>query len=111
MSKISIAKDFSDVPVGRTRADGEFTGEKFREEFLVPGLKKASSAAPLIVNLNGAEGYPSSFLEEAFGGLVRKGYYTAAQLRDLLKIEADNGYKTYAGIIWDYIDEASLPSQ
>lgn len=104
--KITIAKDFSDVPIGRARSDGEFTGEAFREDLLIPRLRKASADDPLVVELDGAEGYPSSFLEEAFGGLVRNAEYTAADLHKLLKIEAGTGYKTYAEIIWDYIDEA-----
>ncbi len=105
--KISIAKDFSPWPVGRHKEDGDTTGEAFREKWLVPELKKASSDFPLIVNLNGAEGYPSSFLEEAFGGLVRKKHHTAAELKKILKIEADDGYKFYRDVIWDYINEAS----
>ena len=103
--KISIAKDFSDVPIGRARSDGPSTGEAFREDWLVPKLRKASANDPLIICLDGAEGYPSSFLEEAFGGLVRNGY-TAADLHKLLKIEAGSGYKTYRDIIWDYIKAA-----
>ena len=60
--RISIARDFSDVPIGRDRADGDFTGEAFREDWLIPKLRKASARDPLIVVLDGAEGYPSSFL-------------------------------------------------
>ncbi len=106
--KISIAKDFSPWPVGRVREDGDATGEAFREDFLVPKLKESSPASPLIVDLNGAEGYPSAFLEESFGGLVRKKYYTAATLEKILKIEADSGYQFYRDIIWDYINDASV---
>ena len=104
--KITIAKDFSDVPIGRYREDGDATGEEFREEWLRPNLEQASEGDPLIVDLNGAEGYPSSFLEEAFGGLVRKGYFTAQKLKKILKIEAANGYILYHDIIWEYIPDA-----
>ena len=104
--KISIAEDFSDVPIGRTRDDGDFSGQAFREDYLMPNLKNASAANPLIVNFNGAEGYPPSFLEEAFGGLVRHQYYSVAELEKCLKIEADNGKKAYVEIAWEYIHEA-----
>lgn len=105
--KISIAKDFSDVPIGRARSDGDYTGEAFREDYLIPQLRKATANDPLIVELDGAEGYPSSFLEEAFGGLVRHHKeYSADELRRLLKIEAGAGYRTYRNIIWDYIKDA-----
>jgi hypothetical protein len=103
---ISIAKDFSDVPAGRDYSDGEWTGEKFRKEFLVPALKKADKTHPVTVNINNTEGYGSSFLDEAFGGLIRKDKYTKDQINDLLKIEANDTYDIYKEIILEYIQEA-----
>ena len=108
--KINIATDFSDIPIGRARKDGDATGEAFREDWLRPNLEKASEGDPLIVNLNGAEGYPASFLEEAFGGLVRKGYFTAGKLKKILIIEATSGYILYRDIIWEYISNACADS-
>ena len=67
---ISVARDFSTVPAGRTKNDGPNSGERFRDELLYPAIR---SGAEVTVDLDGAEGYGSSFLEEAFGGLVRKG--------------------------------------
>jgi hypothetical protein len=43
---ISIAKDFSDVPSGRYYTDGDWTGQKFRDEFLIPNLKKSRQKTP-----------------------------------------------------------------
>ena len=108
--KINIATDFSDIPIGRARKDGDATGEAFREDWLRPNLEKASEGDPLIVNLNGAEGYPAAFLEEAFGGLVRKGYFTAQKLKKILIIEATSGYILYRDIIWEYITNACADS-
>jgi len=72
MSKhIAIAKDFSRYPAGRFVTDGPFSGEKFREECLKPVLDCNESAE---IDFNGVRGFGSSFLEEAFGGLVRSGY-------------------------------------
>ena len=104
MKRIDIAKDFSDTPIGRYHPeDGPFTGERFREEFLYPALKEHGEVS---VSIDGTEGYGSSFLEEAFGGLVRKGYYSAAQLADVLKIECnDSDFSIYRDLIWRYINE------
>lgn len=103
MHKISIAKDFSDVPLGRFPSDSEVSGERFREEFLKPALTKGAAT----VNIDDTEGYGSSFLDEAFGGLVRKGYFTAADLHSKLTIENnDPEKKMYSVLIWKYIDEA-----
>ena len=51
--------------------DGLHSGERFREELFIPNLGKATKDEPLIVAINGLEGYASSFLEEAFGDVVR----------------------------------------
>jgi hypothetical protein len=76
---INIARQFSRSPAGRYREDGPYSGQTFREKFLIPGLK---SGANLIVEMDGTRGYGSSFLDEAFGGLRRLAGYTAD---DLLK--------------------------
>jgi hypothetical protein len=75
---INIEKEFGRYPAGRYAADGPYSGETFREEHLIPAIK--SGAAKIIIEFDGARGYASSFLEEAFGGLVRAGYAA----RDLL---------------------------
>jgi hypothetical protein len=65
---IDIGQDFSDVPSGRFPEDGEFNGQKFRQEILVPALRHNEHVS---VDIDHTEGYGSSFLEEAFGGLIR----------------------------------------
>lgn len=67
---IDIANDFSRFPAGRYRTDGHFSGERFRDDFLLPAL---ASSDRVRVIFDGTFGYGSSFLEEAFGGLVRVG--------------------------------------
>jgi len=70
---LSIANDFTKTPGGRHRADGDYSGEEFREDFLVPKYKEAVGRGyALVVDLDGVAGYATSFLEEAFGGLVRE---------------------------------------
>jgi len=104
MKTITIAEDYSDTPLGRFPEDGDFNGTRFREEFLCPALRREEK---VVVVIDGVEGYGSSFLEEAFGGLVRKGYFTADQLRRKLEIRYTNLlFKLYASQIWTYIDKA-----
>lgn len=71
MTTIKIATDFSDTPGARVRSDGPFSGEEFREDMLMPLFEDGSDNGKILIDLDGAEGYPSSFLEEAFGGLAR----------------------------------------
>lgn len=109
MKTINIAKEYSDTPLGRYRGDGEFSGERFREEFLLPALKNDDSVR---VEIDGVEGYGSSFLEEAFGGLVRKGHFTAKALKSKLEVVlSDKNFRVYATLIWKYIAEAKSRSE
>lgn len=71
MKTIKIATDFSDTPGARFHSDGPFSGEEFREKMLMPLFEDESDNDKILIDLDGAEGYPSSFLEEAFGGLAR----------------------------------------
>lgn len=98
---ISVAEQFSPFPAGRYYEDGPHSGQKFREEFLVPALKEGKS---LVVNLDGTLGYGSSFLEEAFGGLVREHGFRATDLRSRLSLQCSVG--TYVSRAWKYIEEA-----
>lgn len=69
---IYLAKDFTTTPGGRYRAAGPFSAEEFREDILKPAYLKAMSEGSFVrVNLDGTAGLAHSFLEEAFGGLVR----------------------------------------
>ena len=69
--KIFIAKDFSETPGPRYKKDGEYSGEQFRDDILLPKFKECPDGEKIIIDLDGGYGYPSSFLEEAFGGLAR----------------------------------------
>lgn len=73
MIKINIAKEFSPLPGPRFIVEGDHSGELFRRDYLRPRFIAAREAAEkLTVELDGARfGYPTSFLEEAFGGLAR----------------------------------------
>lgn len=63
-------KDFSQYPGPRYIKDGKASGEEFRDSILIPAIKRDPD---IILNLDDTEGYGSSFLEETFGGAIRKG--------------------------------------
>ena len=71
--KICISKDYSETLGARYISDGDYSGEDFREKYLIPHFEKAvENQEKLIIDLDGGYGNPVSFLEEAFGGLARK---------------------------------------
>ena len=100
--EISVAHDFSKEPCGRTRQDGCFSGQEFREKYLAPALLKPGA---LLVNLDDTDGYSSSFLEEAFGGLVRNQGFCPDDLRKKLRILSLQD-PTLIDEIDQYLDEA-----
>jgi hypothetical protein len=88
---VSIAKQFSAYPAGRTRRDGKYSAEAFREDILIPSLQRAiANKDRIVVELDGVYGFSSSFLEETFGGLVRRGVFTPADLKGALAISYSN---------------------
>lgn len=96
---VNIAKEFTRFPSGRFKKNGDTSGEAFRERFLEPVLREGSEVT---VELDGTIGYGSSFLEEAFGGLVRSLKIAPSQLRSKLHI------KTSDQSLVDEIDEYIL---
>ena len=107
MRTIRVA-EFSHSPGGRFKVHGPSSGEEYREEVLVPALKDAISAdETLTVELDGTSGYGSSFLEEAFGGLIRKGGIAPTLVRRHLAVTANTPlYAPYATLAKRYIDAA-----
>lgn len=100
---INIARNFSTEPYGRYPEDGDSNGTKFREEMLLPALAASEEIA---IILDGVEGYGSSFLEEAFGGLVRVHGYKAEEIRKRVKIISEEDPSLITEI-WSYVDSAT----
>ena len=81
---IDVAQDFSPQPWGRYLSDdGDRSAEAFRKKFLVPALHKGE---PFLVDLSGSNRFSSSFLEEAFGGLVRTEGFSSSDL-DIMELK------------------------
>jgi len=89
MLVIRIMKDFSEATGARTPEDGDYSGREFREKLLEPKyLEAEKSGKKLLVDLDGTEGYATSFLEEAFGGLAR--LYDPASVLHVVQIKSDD---------------------
>jgi hypothetical protein len=101
---INIASQFSRTPGGRYYTDGPASGEQFREERLIPALQKSGT---VVVELDGARGYPSSFLEEAFGGLVRKLNLTEPEFWSRIKLVASGDFAIYVDDVRSHVERAA----
>jgi hypothetical protein len=103
---LSVGRDFSRTPGARYETEGDHSGEVFRTRLLLPRVKDAiSNKSKLVVDLDGTAGYATSFLEEAFGGLVRREGIKAAELKEILEIKSEEEDYLIEDI-WSYISEA-----
>jgi hypothetical protein len=69
---LSIVRDFSRTPGPRRRTEGKYSGEEFLPILRDRYRQAVAQHARLVVDLDGAAGYATSFLEAAFGGLARE---------------------------------------
>ena len=104
-TSISIARDFSEFPAGRFRADGDASGEAFREDCLVGALNRFDMVE---VIFDGVAGFGSSFLEEAFGGLVRECHIDKSLLDKRLMLSTnEQALEDFVQLALRYIREAA----
>jgi len=99
-------RDFSRFPGPRYIKLGKFSGEAFREEKLVPAIERSNGLVQ--VDLDGVAGYGSSFLDEAFAGLLRRGDINQAVVIQLVENIKSNDdpfiIEEIKGYIQDQID-------
>ena len=101
---IVIARDFSKFPAGRFVTDGEASGAAFRE-LLVDAL---NTNEDVVVVFDGVAGFGSSFLEEAFGGLVRECHMAKAFLDEHLRLRTEESdLADFVKLAERYIEEAA----
>ncbi len=110
--EISIARDFSTSPAGRYPSDGPYNGTRFREQILIPAIKKAASdGEKVIVDFNDVDSLSSSFLEEAFGGLSRSKLVAPHIARStLVLVPGDHVYDAYVRDAFEYLNESASRS-
>ena len=100
--------DYTTLPGPRYRCQGAGSGEQFREQRLRPAFDAARAAGEtLTVELDGVQyGYPTTFLEEAFGGLARQ-VGAAAALETLRPVSSAEPMLTTE--IRQYIEQTTGP--
>jgi len=104
-TSINIARDYTPYPGGRYPEDGRGNGTTFRENFLLPIIKEGKKAD---IVLDGAAGYPSSFLDEAFAGLVRNEGFTPEQVLSAFHLIATQpGFGRFVLLVEDFVRNAS----
>ena len=93
--KYDVAKEYYPRPMGRARKDGLHSGERFREEVLLPFFEslKDNPNQILILDFNGISTAGSSYLEESFGGLIRENGYRKSDLNKHIRIVVDDDLK------------------
>jgi hypothetical protein len=105
MMILSVAKDFNKTPGFRYRRQSPGTsGEEFRDNCLEPKYLEAIEAEDALqVILDGTDGYLTSFLEEAFGGLQEK--HRDQNILDTIEI-ISNEEPHWLEAIRGYVDKA-----
>lgn len=106
MNTVNIAKDFTRFPSGRYKKSGSTSGEAFREKFLQPALERGEI---IVVNFDGTVGYGSSFLEEAFGGVVRALRLEPQFVLEHLQLHSSD--PTITEEVVEYINDAGRQTQ
>jgi len=110
VKEITIGSDYAAIPGGRYVRYGDFSGEHFRDAVLVPALNEFDR---VLVFLDGTKTYMSSFLEEAFGGLIRERGFTYDDLQKRLTVGArEPKYSIYVKMVGqDLLDAATESSK
>ena len=108
--RITVVRDFHPRPWGRTEEDGKGNATRFREQHLKPAMNDFDQ---VIVDLSGYNLYGSSFLEEAFGGLVDSAH-SPESLQAKLRI-VHNRLPSLVNEAWSYVhaeaDALSIPKK
>lgn len=97
--KYDIAEEYTATPIGRYKKDSRFSGEGFKE-ILADFIQKEQ---PVCLIMDNTSGYNPSFLEEAFGGLIRDGF-SKASIEKYIRYETAD--PSLVAEILFYIDDA-----
>lgn len=101
-----VVKEFSRTPSARVAKEGRFPGTDLRR-IITPLIRQAlREKKSFLIDLDGASGYGTSFLEEVFGGLIREEHFKYKELKGCLKIKSEEEPEL-EDEIWEYIIDAS----
>lgn len=103
IKKIHIASEWSKSPTGRYQSDGKSNATDFKKKFILNDL---DAVAVFVIDLDGTDGYGSSFLEEAFGGLVRDGLISKADFNQKFTFKSEED-PSFVDEIFSYVNDAS----
>lgn len=107
--KFNVVKDFSRTPSARVAKEGKYPGTDLRDK-ITPLIKQAiEQNKKFFIDLDGASGYGTSFLEEVFGGLIRNEHFKYSDLKSCLLIKSDEEPELIDEI-WEYIEDANNES-
>lgn len=98
MTLIDIGRDFSLVTGGRHRSGGPHSAEAFRDDLLVPALRRGDT---VVVRIGGPS-YSMAWLQEVFATLDTAGF-SREDLARRIVIEADGEYRRTKLAIESYI--------
>lgn len=93
--------EYTKYPFYRYRSHGQHSAEEFRNDWLAPALEKNYE---VVLDLNDVTGFPASWTEEVFGGLIRSHGYTVNELRKRLNIDVKDFL--IEDEIWYHIESA-----
>lgn len=103
---IKISEDYTKIPGVREEIEGDFPGEEFLKKILLPKFKQAIEEKKILfVDFDGTAGYPTSFLEAAFGGLARH-YKDAKIVLKNIEFKSDDDPFLISDVT-EYINEAN----
>lgn len=88
--EISIRKDYTKLPGGRKIKDGKGSGEGFKE--LIKSRLVNGTNTPLLIDLDDTPGFESSFLDEAFGGLIRDQIVPVGWFSQFVTLKSSNEF-------------------
>lgn len=101
---LKVSEEFSTTPGARYYSDGEDSGEEFYDKKLKGAFEEAlKENEVLTIDLDGTEGYATSFLDEAFNRLVQ-GFGKKAVKKHIEIISTEE--PDWVEEIASYIDEA-----
>lgn len=99
----NMAAEYSANCGGRCRKFSDYSGEEFREDYLEPWLEAGETVT---LDLSGCSGFTFSFLDEVFGGVVRK--YGLDKVRAQLKLTGDPRAQRWIVRIHEFMESGEI---